>query len=93
MSKLYLLSKLFLVSTAALDLHSSVHQREMNPLYRNAQGNFSPGRGFAIKGGIAGGALLAQRLTGRKHRDAWQAFNWAMGSVQLGVAASNYGQK
>ena len=93
MSKLYLLSKLFLAGTAGLDLHSSVNQREMNPLYRNAQGNFSPARGLAIKGGIAGGALLVQRLTGQKHKDAWQAFNWGMGSVQLGVAASNYAQK
>ncbi len=90
MSKLYLISKLFLVASGGLDLHSSAHQREMNPLYRNAHGNFSPARGIAIKGGIVGGALMIQHFTGRKHREAWQAFNWGMGSVQTGVAISNY---
>jgi hypothetical protein len=64
--------KVWAVSVAALatahvmDARSSMGRYEANPLLQNGQGQFSPGRGFAVKAAASGGMILVQMLLQRR---------------------------
>lgn len=51
-------------------MRSSLGGYEINPLLRNAQGQFSVARGVALKSGAVGGMLVVQFLLTRKRPDS-----------------------
>lgn len=55
-----------LATANVLDARSSAGRYEANPLLRDSQGRFSPGRAAMIKSAASGGVLLLQLLLRRK---------------------------
>jgi hypothetical protein len=55
-----------LVAANVLDARSSMGGYETNPLLRDTQGRFSPGRTVMIKSAASGGMLLLQLLLHKK---------------------------
>jgi hypothetical protein len=88
-STMLTLTKIFLIAASVLDVHSSAGLREVNPLYRNPQGQFSMYRAVPIKAGAVAGLLIAERKMPR-HKKLWVAFNLGFGSVSAATAAQNY---
>jgi hypothetical protein len=68
--KFWAVSTAALVAASALDVRSSLGGYEINPLLRNAQGQFSTPRSIALKSGAIGGMLLAQLILTRKMPDS-----------------------
>jgi len=68
--KAWALSAASLAAAAVLDVRSSVGRYEINPLLRNARGEFSLSRGIALKSCAIGGMLLSQFVVTRKMPDA-----------------------
>lgn len=55
-----------LIAGASADVASSVGQQELNPLYRNPNGQFGT-RGALLRSGVVTGSLLTGLLVMRKH--------------------------
>lgn len=75
-------------ASSAVDAASSWGQREMNPLLGQRFGWPS----LAIKAGVVGGSLLAQRIILRRRPDAVRlaaGLNFGMAALHLGVASRN----
>jgi hypothetical protein len=63
--KVWLGSIGFLAAGQGADLFSSIGGRELNPALRGAQGQFSVGKGLAVKGALVGGLAGLEWLTNR----------------------------
>ena len=84
------ISVAFFVGANAMDTMSSRGAIETNPVL--GRGQFG-GRQMAIKSGIAGGVLLAERMILRKHpetRNFWTWANYGTGTAIAAVAARNW---
>jgi hypothetical protein len=82
-----------LAAGSALDIHSSLGKRELNPLLAGANGQFGA-KGIAIKSAITGGAVLGQWLFARKnqrHAKIATVANFGMAGLLMGAAKINYG--
>jgi hypothetical protein len=82
----------FFVGAHMMDTMSSRGGIESNPVL--GQGQFG-GRQMAIKSGIAGGVILAERMIMRKHpetRRFWTWANYGTGTVIAAVAVRNWNQ-
>ena len=86
------ISVAFFVGANAMDTMSSRGAIETNPVL--GRGQFG-GRQMAIKSGIAGGVILAERMILRKHpetRRFWTWANYGTGTVIAAVAVRNWNQ-
>ena len=86
------ISVAFFVGANAMDTMSSRGAIETNPVL--GRGQFG-GRQMAIKSGIAGGVILAERLIMRKHpetRRFWTWANYGTGAAIAAAAVRNWNQ-
>ncbi len=60
--KMWIVSAVALAAANILDARSSLGRPELNPLLRNAQGNFSVARSAALKSAAVGGSLALEAL-------------------------------
>jgi len=93
--KRWIASWLAVAAVNALDVHSSLGHREVNPLLRNRDGRFSAGKGLALKGAIFGGFFAAQYAITRANPEgnSFKAFTITNGVIAGGlggVVAHNY---
>ncbi len=93
--KRWVVSWLAVAAVNALDMHSSMGHREVNPLLRNREGRFSVGKGLALKGAIFGGFFAAQYAITRANPESnsYRPFtitNGVIAGALGGVAAHNY---
>ena len=77
------------VAASVVDAHSSAGRREVNPLLRGADGRFSPGKAWAVKGGLGAAFFLYQQQSVRRHpeRNGYKTFTFATASA-AGACAS-----
>lgn len=81
-------------SGASLDLSSSFNKRELNPLFRNQAGIFSPNKNLAFKGGLWGiFKLLEFRYSNPNERRLIRWFKIGGGVAWGALAAHNFGVK
>lgn len=95
--KLWIASTVALAAGSALDFSSSVGKQELNPTMRGSNGQFSMGRGVAVKGGLALGIVVSQGWFVRRHpgmavEKTAALTNFATAGVMMGVAIRNRGQ-
>jgi hypothetical protein len=93
--KRWIASWVVLAAVNVLDVHSSMGRGEANPLFRNSEGRFAPGKAILIKSAIAGGFFSYQLWRVRSHpeKNSYVPFTImnGIGAGALGtVAAHNY---
>jgi hypothetical protein len=81
-----------LAASQAADVWTSVrdngHGQEQNPLYQSSSGGFAVGKGIAIKGGIAAGAVGIEYLILRLHPRSARKLSLGFAALNFGIAAS-----
>jgi hypothetical protein len=93
--KRWIASWVALAAVNVLDVHSSMGHGEANPLFRDNQGRFAPGKTILIKSAIAGGFFSYQLWRVRAHpeKNSYVPFtimNGIAAGALGGVAAHNY---
>ena len=93
--KRWIASWVVLAAVNVLDVHSSTGHGEANPLLRDGQGRFAPGKAILIKSALAGGFFSYQLWRVRAHpeKNSYAPFTImnGIGAGALGaVAAHNY---
>ena len=93
--KRWIASWIVLAAVNILDVHSSTGHGEANPLFRDGQGRFAPGKAIVIKSAIAGGFFSYQLWRVRAHpeKNSYAPFtimNGIAAGALGGVAAHNY---
>jgi len=79
---------------AGADLASSLNKREGNPLWRDQNGIFAPGKNLAFKGIVWGGfKLLESRYSSPNERRAIAWVKYGVGAAFVCIAAHNLGVK
>jgi hypothetical protein len=94
-NKMWKASLVALFAASAVDIHSSLGKRELNPLLKGADGRFSA-QGIAIKAAITGGAAAAQWFLVRRNPDSAKyaaIANFGMSGMFTAAAVNNYGNR
>jgi hypothetical protein len=79
---------------ATLDIVSSTGKRELNPLFRNAQGRFTPGKNLAFKAGLWGVFKLTEAVYDKpRERKIIRYFKLGAGVAWAVVAARNFAKE
>lgn len=96
--KAWIASWIAFAAVNALDTHSSLGRRELNPLFRDSNGRFAAGRATAVKGGVGAALFLWQLHQIRKNpeKNYYKPFTVVTGAAAGalgGIAAHNYAGK
>jgi hypothetical protein len=88
-------SVIALASAQALDVHSSMGLRELNPLLQGRGGTFDAGKAVSLKAALVGAAVgtqwLVMRTTGGRGKKAFAIVNFVMAGTTAATAVRNYG--